>query len=1257
MKKRHSKETEITRTEKVIGNVLDAKTQIILSENVRNHRETRTKNPSLEVLRVISMKKMMKRQRVSCLVSHASSEICLGIDLEPGEWIKDSGCSKHMTGNRKLFSTYKAYNGGNVFFGSNLRGNIIGRGTISNDSLNIENVEHVDNLRFSLLSVGQICDNKCKVLFSEHDSKINKDRKVIGRGIRKSGLYVMKLGKKLKDKIFHTMIVENSTLWHRRLGHANMRLIQSLASKELVRNLPKLRFGQYFYDACKIGKQASASHKSKNIVSVTRCLKFLHMDLFGPSAVQSYGGNLYTLVIVDDYSRYTRTRFLKTKTEDFKQFEIFSKKIQNQLGCSIVSIRTDHDREFDNEVKFGEFCNANGITHNFLAPRTPKLNSVIERKNRTLQEMNRRMLIEQSLPQNFWDDDLDKEETIEVTEKKNVENDIEDETLEVDEIVNIKESKNHPLDNTQKDFGTKRGRPSTSASASSSSAFDHPSSSHNAMKMMMRITKKMNKPCEMSTETRKDYGTRRGRPSIFASSSSSAFGQPSSSHPNNDGNDEGTSRASTPFPNFCQFLSNDIPQIFSNPLNVNPNMEAFYLIQTEILNRQVQLRDEQRGGIRSIGKGIKNFLRGKNKNDSISSSFFFYQVQEKNTRCGKRGPKTNDCRKRIVATSANTQPVQTCYECGDRNHTRNQCPQLANQRGGNATSRAYAVREDEQGQGPNAVTGTFLLNNRYARVLFDSGFDKSFVNSSFSHLIDIKPVRLNTRYEVELADGMIVSTNTVLRKCTLNLINHLFKIDLMPIELGTFDIVIRMDWLVERDAVIVCGKKEVHIPVKNEVLIVKGNEGVSRLKMISCIKARKYMEKGSQLFLAHVTKKEPLDNRLQDVHVIRDFPEDAPTTPTEVRQFLGLAGYYRRFIEGFSLISKPLTKLTQKNKKYECGEEEEEAFQMIKQRLCSAPILALPKGTKDFVVYCDASIKGFGAVLMQREKVIAYASRQLKKHEENYTTHDLELGAVVFVLSDEGGNGESKDFRRLIKPIFEIRSDGIRYFDKRIWLPLFGGLRDLIMHESHKSKYSIHTRSDKMYQDFKKLYWWTNMKVDIVTYVIKCLTCAKSEVGDSQLTGPKLIRETTEKIVQIKNHLLTSYSRQKSYADVRRKSMEFSVGDMVMLKVSPWKGVIRFGKHGKLSPRYVGPFKILDRVGPVAYKLELPRELQGIHNTFHVSNLKKCLADENLIIPLEEIQLDDKLHFIEEPVEIMDREGKQLKQSRIPIVKVRWNSR
>ena len=166
-----------------------------------------------------------------------------------------------------------------------------------------------------------------------------------------------------------------------------------------------------------------------------------------------------------------------------------------------------------------------------------------------------------------------------------------------------------------------------------------------------------------------------------------------------------------------------------------------------------------------------------------------------------------------------------------------------------------------------------------------------------------------------------------------------------------------------------------------------------------------------------------------------------------------------------------------------------------------------------------------------------------------------------------------------------------------------------------------------------------------------------TEVGDSQITGPELIQETIDKISTIQERLKAARDRQKSYADQRRKPLEFQVGDKVLLKVSHWKGVVRFGKRGKLSPRYVGPFEILERIGPVAYKLKLPQELANIHDTFHVSNLKKCLSDESLHIPMEDIKVDNKLHFIEEPVEIMDRDIKKLKQSRIPIVKVRWSSK
>nr|GEV70126.1 putative reverse transcriptase domain-containing protein [Tanacetum cinerariifolium] len=387
------------------------------------------------------------------------------------------------------------------------------------------------------------------------------------------------------------------------------------------------------------------------------------------------------------------------------------------------------------------------------------------------------------------------------------------------------------------------------------------------------------------------------------------------------------------------------------------------------------------------------------------------------------------------------------------------------------------------------------------------------------------------------------------------------------------------------------------------------------------------------------------------------------------------------------------------------------------ENLCSTPILALAEGTEIFIVYCDAPLKGFGAVLMQREKVITYASRQLKKHKENYATHDLELGAVVFarrlwrhylygtkctvytdhkslqyildqkelnmrqtrwieLLSDynyeiryhpvRGSEGRERESREPGEETLQ-KSLGTQLNFSTAYHPKMGG----------QSERTIQTLEDMLRAcvidfsnrwdrhlplvefSYNKSYFAIIKAAPFkALYGRKCRSPVSwSEVGDSQLTGPELIRETTEKIVQIKNRLLTTRSRQKSYADVRCKPMEFEVGDMVMLKVSPLKGVIRFGKRGKLSPRYIGPFEIIERIGPVAYKLELHEKLRGIHNTFHVSNLKKCPADENLVIPLEEIQLDDKLHFIEEPVEIMDREVKQLKQSRIPIVKVRWNSR
>ncbi|GJT06781.1 putative reverse transcriptase domain-containing protein [Tanacetum coccineum] len=472
-------------------------------------------------------------------------------------------------------------------------------------------------------------------------------------------------------------------------------------------------------------------------------------------------------------------------------------------------------------------------------------------------------------------------------------------------------------------------------------------------------------------------------------------------------------------------------------------------------------------------------------------------------------------------------------------------------------------------------------------------------------------------------------------------------------------------------------------------------------------------------------------------------------------QFIGHVidsqGYYRKIIEGFSKIAKPMTKLTQKKVKFKWGDKQETSFQLLKQKLCSAPILALPEGSEYFIVYCDASIKGLGTVLMQREKVSAYAHVQLKIHKKNYTTHDLELGAVVFSLKLwrhylYGTKCTVFTDHKSLQHILNQKELNMR---QRRWLELLSDYDCEIRYHPGKANVVVDALSRKerepplrvkaehqrpsglLVQPNIPQWKWDNITMDFVTklpkssqgydtiwvivdrltksaifvpmretdpmdklarmslqnawehvwirsisqdnntitlatktahfealYGRKCRSpICWAEVGEVQLTGPEIVQETTEKIVQIKQRMQAARDRQKSYADLKRKPMEFQVGDKVMLKVSPWKGVVRFGKQGKLNPRYVGPFKVLEKVGEVAYKLELPEELSRVHNTFHVSNLKKCYADEPLAVPLDGLNFDDKLQFVEEPIEITDREVKLLKRSRIPLVKVRWNSR
>ncbi|GJR19399.1 putative reverse transcriptase domain-containing protein [Tanacetum coccineum] len=327
--------------------------------------------------------------------------------------------------------------------------------------------------------------------------------------------------------------------------------------------------------------------------------------------------------------------------------------------------------------------------------------------------------------------------------------------------------------------------------------------------------------------------------------------------------------------------------------------------------------------------------------------------------CNKVGHQTRNCKNKGPSTRSNLQPVSvTCHACGEK--------------------------------------------GLYKRA------DKSFVSIYLASMLNIPPITLDTTYDIEMADGNLVGTNTVIQGCIFILLNQPFEIDLMPIKLGSFDIVIGMDWLSKYHARIICDEKVVHIPIDGETLIIRAQvmdkkSDEKRLENIPVVRefSEVFLEDLPGLppireFLRHVIDCQGIHVDPAEIEAVKDWA--SPTTPTEIRQFLGLAGYYRRFIEGFSKIAKPLTELTQKNKKYIWGEDQESAFQLLKQKLCEAPILALPEGNNDFVVYCDASLQGLGAVLMQREKVIAYASGQLKPHEENYTTHDLELGAVVFTL-------------------------------------------------------------------------------------------------------------------------------------------------------------------------------------------------------------------------------------------------------------------
>ncbi|GJZ07329.1 putative reverse transcriptase domain-containing protein [Tanacetum coccineum] len=404
-------------------------------------------------------------------------------------------------------------------------------------------------------------------------------------------------------------------------------------------------------------------------------------------------------------------------------------------------------------------------------------------------------------------------------------------------------------------------------------------------------------------------------------------------------------------------------------------------------------------------------------------------------KCGKLGHKTAAC------WSLDRKDV-TCFNCNEKGHRKRDCPKLKkNGQGGNNRGAVYKLGAMDAQQDPKIVTGIFLLNNRYATALFDSGADKSFVSTNFSTLIDIEPVELDTSYDVELADGKVVSTNNVLIGCTLNLLNRSFPIDLMVIELGSFDIIIGMDWLSRYDAAILCGEKKVRIPLEGKTLVIEGDRNNSRLKIVSCIKAQKYIEKGCELFLAQFPEV---------------FPEELPGLPPprqvefQIDLIPGTAPVarapFRLAPSEMKELSKQLQELLEKGfirpSSSPWGSSlvrEEEGWIVLNIDLRSGyhqlrireediPITAFRTryGHYEFQVMLFGLTNApavFMDLMNRREKVIAYASRQLRKNEENYTTHDMELGLSVWhgvpvsIISDRDPRFASRFWTSLQKSL------------------------------------------------------------------------------------------------------------------------------------------------------------------------------------------------------------------------------------------------
>ncbi|GKA13940.1 putative reverse transcriptase domain-containing protein, partial [Tanacetum coccineum] len=568
--------------------------------------------------------------------------------------------------------------------------------------------------------------------------------------------------------------------------------------------------------------------------------------------------------------------------------------------------------------------------------------------------------------------------------------------------------------------------------------------------------------------------------------------------------------------------------------------------------------------------------------------------------CQKPGHFAKDCRAPFKQVSpVNAVRIgynqRVCYECGSPDHLRNTYLKMQ--------------RAPSQAGNPLALEG-----NRNAQNNGNPARGMAFNINATDALQDPNIV-------TKIADGKKVEVDRIIRDCKLELGNSLLITDLIPLGHESFDVIVGMDWLSKNKSVIVCHEKVVEIPLEGGgILRVQGERtlGVAKPYMNAMVDEPKYGHFEFMVMPFGLTNAPAvfmdLMNQSKEEHevhlrlVLELLKNEKLYAKFSKYEFWLQEVHFLRHVVNQNGIYVDPSKIEAKNKKYKWGIEQEEAFQTLKSNLCDAPILSLPDRVGYFIVYCDTSNQG-----------------------------------LVWNKRNDTGGPE--------RGVQGMKRDIATYVSKCL--------------TCSKVK-AEHQRASRLLKQPEIPKWkWENITMDFITKLprITLWRSCKIEMMVYQLASSKNYRNFWDAI-GFAYSLSSSDGMDKSAVIIRvfdvlrlKHCMEGNVGRLLCGLKSEKAGVICFGKKGKLAPRYVGPFEILERVRPVAYRLRLPEELSSVHDTFHVSNLKKCLADANLHVPLDEIKIDKTLHFVEEPVEIIDREVKSLKRSKIPIVKVRCNSK